>query len=56
MLSNNPINLELPTTPLGSDEQNVQLALWQAQMHWLATVGILPASPHTDEVREIKEG
>jgi len=43
VLRNNPtlpLNLELPTQPL--DESNAQVALWQAQVHWEATVGIVP--------------
>lgn len=56
MFSNNPINLELPTMPLGSDQESVQLALWQAQMHWLATVGIAPPPPaKQEEANEAEE-
>ncbi len=41
-LSDNPINLDLPTLPLNPDQENMQSVLWQAQMQWLATVGIIP--------------
>ena len=36
-----PLNLELPTPPLGEAEQNSTLILWQAQNEWLAKVGIV---------------
>lgn len=50
VLNNNPtpLNLELPTQPL--DTGRAQVTLWQAQLHWESTVGIVPTvAPPTQE-------